>query len=83
MDITEQKKVEQELQSALKELQKALAEVKTLKGLIPICAWCKKIRSEAGNWSELESYIMAHSDANFSHGVCPGCLPKLRTQKED
>jgi len=83
VDVTEQKKGEYELQSALKELQKALAEVKTLKGLIPICAWCKKIRSEAGNWSELESYIRAHSDANFSHSICPECLPKLRPKKED
>lgn len=73
-DITDQKKVEHQLQSALMELQKALGEVRTLKGLLPICAWCKRIRTEAGDWTELESYITAHSDANFSHGVCPDCV---------
>jgi len=81
MDVTEQKKVEYQLESALKELQSALAEVKTLKGLLPICAWCKKIRTEAGDWIELESYITAHSDAHFSHGVCSDCIPKIRTQE--
>ncbi len=73
-DITEQKKVEHQLQTALKELQRALSEVRTLKGLLPICAWCKRIRTEDGEWTQLESYITAHSDANFSHGVCPDCI---------
>jgi PAS domain S-box-containing protein len=77
MDITEQKRVEHQLQSALKDLQKALAEVRTLKGLLSICAWCKKIRTQGGEWSDLESYVAAHSDANFSHGVCPECAPKI------
>jgi PAS domain S-box-containing protein len=80
MDVTEQKIVEYQLESTLKELQSALAEVKTLKGLLPICAWCKKIRTEAGDWIELESYITAHSDAHFSHGVCSDCIPKIRAQ---
>jgi PAS domain S-box-containing protein len=77
MDVTEQKRVEYQLQSALKQLQKAAAEVRTLEGLLPICAWCKKIRTEKGNWIELESYITAHSEANFSHGVCPDCIPRV------
>jgi PAS domain S-box-containing protein len=76
-DITEQKKVEYKLQSALKDLQKALAEVRTLKGLLSICAWCKRIRTQSGEWTELESYVTAHSEANFSHGVCPDCLPGI------
>jgi PAS domain S-box-containing protein len=80
-DVTEQKKVEYQLQSTLKGLQKALAEVRTLKGLLSICAWCKRIRTQTGEWTELESYITAHSDANFSHGVCPDCLPKIRSQR--
>jgi hypothetical protein len=79
MDVTEQKKIERELQSTLKKLQTALADVKTLRGLLPICAWCKRIRTENGIWSELESYITQHSDANFSHGICPECRPKLRS----
>jgi len=83
MDITDQKKTEHELQATLAELQKALAEVRTLKGLLPICAWCKKIRTESGEWIELESYITANSEAHFSHGVCSECLPRLRTGHEN
>lgn len=79
MDITDQKNTERELLSTLAELQKALAEVKTLKGLLPICAWCKKIRTETGDWIDLESYITANSEAHFSHGVCSECLPKLKS----
>jgi hypothetical protein len=77
MDITEQKRIEHQLQSALKDLQKALTEVRTLKGLLSICAWCKRIRTQSGEWTDLESYVAAHSDANFSHGVCPDCVPKI------
>jgi len=83
MDITDQKKTEHELQATLAELQKALTEVRTLKGLLPICAWCKKIRTESGEWIELESYITANSEAHFSHGVCSECLPRLRTGHEN
>jgi PAS domain S-box-containing protein len=78
MDITAQKNLEYGLQSALVELQKATAEVRTLKGLLPICAWCKKIRTQSGDWTKLEAYITAHSEANFSHCVCPECLPKIK-----
>jgi PAS domain S-box-containing protein len=83
MDITEQKKVEHQLQSALKKLRKVVAEVRTLKGLLSICAWCKKIRTPAGNWIDLESYVLTHSGASFSHGVCPECLPRLRCQRKE
>jgi len=83
MDITEQKKVEHQLQSALKKLKKVVAEVRTLKGLLSICAWCKKIRTPTGNWIDLESYVLTHSGANLSHGVCPECVPRLRSQKEE
>jgi len=55
------------------ELQAALAEVRTLSGILPICAWCKKIRDENGNWQKLESYIKSHSEAEFTHGICPEC----------
>lgn len=79
LDVTEQKKAERELQFTLGRLQKALAEVKTLRGLLPICAWCKKIRSEEGGWDELESYVTKHSNASFSHGICPDCLSKQRS----
>ncbi len=76
-----------ELQSALatriKELQEALAHIKTLQGIIPICSYCKKIRDDQQYWQQLESYISLHSGAQFSHGICPECYenhvkPKLK-----
>ncbi len=56
------------------ELQEALANIKTLKGLLPMCAWCKKIRDDQGYWNKVESYIRDHSDVSFTHGICPDCL---------
>lgn len=58
------------------ELKKALEQVKVLSGIIPICAWCKKIRNDSGYWDQLEKYISEHSDADFTHGVCPECYAK-------
>ncbi len=58
------------------ELQAALAEVKQLSGLLPICAWCKRIRDEEGNWEPMETYITVHSEADFTHGICPDCAEK-------
>ncbi|MCZ7592161.1 MAG: hypothetical protein M5U15_08380 [Kiritimatiellae bacterium] len=55
-------------------LQKALSEVKTLRGMIPICAHCKRIRDDQGSWQQIEIYVRTHSDAEFSHGICPSCL---------
>jgi hypothetical protein len=55
-------------------LQAALAEVKELRGMLPICAWCKKIRDDIGKWEQLESYLARHSRATFTHGICPECL---------
>ncbi|MFI5206989.1 MAG: hypothetical protein ACHQX4_03135 [Gemmatimonadales bacterium] len=59
------------------ELRDALGHVTTLSGLLPICSNCKKIRDDAGYWQSVEHYVSAHSDATFSHGVCPDCFPKL------
>ena len=58
-------------------LREALAEVKTLRGFIPICSSCKKIRDDQGFWKQIEAYISAHTHAQFSHGICPECLAKL------
>lgn len=66
-----------ERQRLINELQKAFSEVKTLSGLLPICAQCKKIRDDKGYWNQIESYIHKHSDAKFSHGMCPDCFRKL------
>lgn len=60
------------------ELRDALNEIKTLQGIIPICAYCHSIRDDEGAWSQIESYISKHSDAKFSHGICPKCVPKVR-----
>ena len=65
------------------ELREALAEIKTLKGFIPICAWCKKIRDDEGYWNQLEAYISAHTDAVFSHGLCPECAEKYMAEIRD
>ncbi|MDH4098380.1 MAG: hypothetical protein OEU87_08705, partial [Nitrospira sp.] len=59
------------------ELQRALKEVKVLRGLIPICASCKSIRNDGGLWQRLEEYLSEHSDAQFSHGICQPCIKKL------
>lgn len=75
-DITHRKQDEQEREKLIAELQQALANVKTLSGLLPICSHCKKIRDDQGYWSEVEEYIRDHSDAGFSHGICPDCLSK-------
>lgn len=64
------------------QLQEALDKVKTLKGLLPICASCKKIRDDKGYWNRLEEYIESHSDALFSHGLCPECLEKLYCEND-
>ncbi len=68
---------ETERERIIGELQDALAEVKTLKGFLPICASCKKIRNDAGYWQQVEKYIMEHSEVRFSHGICPDCARKL------
>jgi len=68
---------EGELLRSNDELQKALREVKVLRGLIPICASCKKIRNDGGFWQQLEEYVGEHSEAEFSHGICQPCVKKL------
>ena len=73
----ERKKLELERERLVTELQNALSEVKKLSGLLPICSQCKKIRDDQGYWGELEGYIQGHSEAQFTHGVCPDCYEKL------
>ena len=77
LDITERKKIEFEKEKLIKDLKKALDEVKTLSGLIPICTNCKKIRDDSGYWTQVEHYISKHSDIDFSHSICPDCMKKL------
>ena len=76
-DITERKRLEEEREKLIHELQDALSNIKTLRGLLPICSYCKKIRDDKGYWNQIESYIRDHSGAEFTHGMCPECLKKL------
>ncbi len=71
------KKRTSELEEANAGLKKALIEIKTLQGIIPICASCKKIRDDKGYWNQIETYIHEHSEAEVSHGICPECAKKL------
>jgi len=79
-DITERKGVEREREKLVQALQESLAKVRTLSGLLPICAWCKKIRDDEGYWTQVEMYIEKHSAAHFSHGICPECMAKHRSE---
>ena len=76
-DISERKRIEAERDQVILDLQEALKNVKTLSGLLPICASCKKIRDDQGYWNQIESYLHKHSDAEFSHGICPECAKAL------
>lgn len=73
-------KVEKTLQQERNELQKALSEIKTLSGMLPICSSCKKIRDDKGYWNQIELYIRERSEAEFSHSICPNCAEKLYGQ---
>ncbi len=72
----------EERERLIQELQEALAKVKTLSGLIPICAWCKKIRDDKGYWQSVEQYIQEHSKADFTHGMCPECYNKYFAEED-
>jgi PAS domain S-box-containing protein len=76
-DITDRKRIEAEREALIVQLQDALANVRSLRGLLPICANCKKIRDDRGYWKRLEAYIQEHSEATFSHGICPDCSERL------
>jgi PAS domain S-box-containing protein len=76
-DITERKRAENEREKLILELTAAVANVRTLSGLLPICASCKKIRDDRGYWTQIESYFRDHSGVEFSHGVCPACAENL------
>lgn len=86
-DITERIRAEKEREVLIHDLQEALAKVRTLSGLLPICSSCKKIRDDGGYWNQIEGYIQEHSDAEFSHSLCPECaarlFPDLYEEKSD
>jgi PAS domain S-box-containing protein len=76
-EIAERERTERKLAKLVGELQAALAQVKTLTGLLPICASCKKIRDDRGYWTQVEVYVSEHSDADFTHSICPDCAARL------
>jgi DNA-binding NtrC family response regulator len=76
-EIEQRKAAQQEREVLIQELRQALAEVKTLSGLLPICSSCKNIRDDSGYWRQIEEYIRQHSDAEFTHGICPECVKRL------
>lgn len=73
-------RADQERALTLRQLQDKLSNCRTLAGLLPICCYCKKIRDDAGCWSEIESYIMLRTNASFTHGMCPGCFGNVKKQ---
>jgi two-component system cell cycle sensor histidine kinase/response regulator CckA len=81
-DITERKRQEKERLRLIEELTEALKRVKTLNGLLPICASCKKIRNDGGYWEQVETYIRSRSNAEFTHGICPDCVRQLYPEYE-
>lgn len=75
-------RAERQQEQLLKRFQTVLASLKTLTGLLHICAYCKKIKDESGNWPEIETYVAQHSYASFSHGMCPDCYLRMKKQLE-
>ena len=73
-------RIERERETLIAQLQEALASVKTLRGLLPICSYCKQIRDDGGYWNQLEDYMCAHSEVTFSHGMCPKCFQRVRQE---
>lgn len=76
-EMENRKRAENEKDKLILDLKEALDQVKTLSGLLPICSSCKKIRDDKGYWNQIENYIQSHSNAEFSHGLCPDCVRKL------
>ncbi|MBA3886267.1 MAG: PAS domain S-box protein [Acidobacteria bacterium] len=72
-DITDRKRADEERDALVVALRSALAEVRTLQGFLPICSYCKRVRDDENYWHSVEAYITQHTDAQFSHGICPGC----------
>jgi PAS domain S-box-containing protein len=75
-DISDRKKAEKEREELIKKLRESLAEIKTLRGILPLCSFCKKVRDDKGYWERVDIYIHKHSEADISHSICPECFKK-------
>lgn len=78
--VAERRRVARENEMLVADLQRALAEIKTLRGFIPICAWCHKVRDDAGFWQGIETYLDERTDATFSHSICPACADRAQAE---
>lgn len=81
-DITERKTAEIEREDLIAQLKEAVEKINTLKGLLPMCAWCRKIRDDSGYWKHVEKYIEEHTEALFTHGICPDCMERVKEEEE-
>lgn len=75
--------LQERLAERVRELEEALANVRQLQGLLPICAYCKRIRDDQNYWSQVETYLADHTDVQFSHGICPACLERVMQEERD
>lgn len=82
-DISGRKEREKERETLIKDLRKALDEIKTLRGILPLCSFCKKIRDDKGYWEQVDVYIEKYSEADISHSICPECLEKHYLKKNE
>lgn len=79
-DLTHRRRREEEQARLIQQLKASAARVRQLSGLLPICAWCRRVRDDEGYWNQLEAYIRDHTDADFSHGICPDCVARVDGQ---
>jgi hypothetical protein len=79
-EVQERQRIAAEHNKLIDELRDALAEVKTLEGMIPICAWCRKVRDDSGYWQQVDDYVRERSDVEFSHGICPECSARVKEE---
>jgi PAS domain S-box-containing protein len=82
-DVTAQKEAEEERERLVRELQAALAEVRTLQAILPLCSYCRKVRDDEDYWQTVESYVSKHTDTKFSHGICPECYEKVLGEMDE
>jgi PAS domain S-box-containing protein len=82
-DVTAQKEAEEERERLVRELQSALAEVRTLREILPLCSYCRKVRDDEDYWQTVESYVSKHTDTKFSHGICPECYEKVLGERDE
>jgi len=79
-ELRERTRLQEAQGRLIDELEEIIAQVKTLSGLLPMCSWCKKVRDDQGYWAQVEDYLQRHSNAKFTHGVCPECAEKFRKE---